>query len=91
MTTQTVLITGALTGIGRAAAYAALSDAERKSVHEQGVAAWGAWVVKHQDAISKLGGPLGKTKRVSDRGIEDASNQLALHAHTCEKIGNPRK
>ena len=38
--------------------------------------AWKAWVEKHQGAIVAMGGPLGKTKRVTHRGIEDISNEL---------------
>lgn len=40
------------------------------------MAAWKAWVDKHQSAIVGMGGPLGKTKKVSDRGMEDISNDL---------------
>ena len=41
------------------------------------MAAWMAWVEKHRAAIVAMGGPLGKTKKVSQRGIEDLSNELA--------------
>ena len=40
------------------------------------MAAWKAWVTKHQSALAEMGGPLGKTKRVGDGGIADYSNQL---------------
>jgi hypothetical protein len=39
--------------------------------------AWRAWVAKHHAAIVEMGGPLGKTKRIAQRGTEDASNQMA--------------
>lgn len=38
--------------------------------------AWKAWVEMHAAAIVAMGGPLGKTKKVSSRGIADASNEM---------------
>ena len=46
------------------AAWNALPEAERRAKEQQGMAAWKAWVEKHQAAIVAMGGPLGKTKRV---------------------------
>jgi hypothetical protein len=46
----------------------------------EGIAAWKAWVEKHQGAIVGMGGPLGKTKKVTQRGIEDVSNELGAYA-----------
>jgi hypothetical protein len=40
------------------------------------MAAWKAWVEKHRVVVAGMGGPLGKTKKVSQRGIEDTSNDL---------------
>ncbi len=54
----------------------ALSDAARHAREQEGMAAWGAWVEKHGAAIVAMGGPLGKTKRVTERGTEDISNEL---------------
>jgi len=59
----------------RMAAWQALPEAERRAKEQEGMAAWGAWMQKHQAAIVDSGGPLGKTKRVSPRGIEDVSNE----------------
>jgi hypothetical protein len=58
----------------------ALSDEEKRTRGREGMAAWKAWVAKHQASIVSMGGPLGKTKRVSTRGIEDTSNALAAFA-----------
>ena len=58
------------------AAWNALPEAERRSKEQQGIAAWKAWVEKHQEAIVELGGPLGKTKRVDSSGVADISNEL---------------
>jgi hypothetical protein len=61
----------------RRAAWDALPESERRAKEREGMAAWKAWVEKHQASIAGMGGPLGKTKRVSDRGLEDTSNHLA--------------
>ena len=58
------------------AAWNALSDTERRAKEQQGIAAWKAWVEKHHAALVEIGGPLGKTKKVDARGIEDVTNQL---------------
>ena len=57
-------------------AWTALPDAERRAKEREGIAAWKAWVEKHQAAIVAMGGPLGKTKKVSAGGVEDVSNQM---------------
>jgi hypothetical protein len=46
---------------------------------KEGIAAWKAWAEKHQSAIVGMGGPLGKTKKVSQRGIEDTSNEMGAY------------
>jgi hypothetical protein len=38
-----------------------------------------AWAEKHQAAVVGMGGPLGKTKKVSQRGIEDTSNEMGAY------------
>jgi hypothetical protein len=58
------------------AAWNALSETERKAKEKEGIAAWKAWVAKHQAALAEMGGPLGKTKRVGAGGIADVSNEL---------------
>ena len=57
-------------------AWNALPEAERQAKARAGIAAWKAWVEKHQGAVAATGGPLGKTKRITQRGIEDISNEL---------------
>src|SRR5262249_51038659 len=51
----------------------------RHSQMQEGIAAWKAWVEKHQAAIVGMGGPLGKTKKVSEHGIEDISNLMSAY------------
>jgi hypothetical protein len=60
----------------RRAAWDALSEADRHGREREGMAAWKAWVEKHQDDIVAIGGPLGKTKKVSAQGIDEISNDL---------------
>jgi len=77
MSTNTYLaifLGGADTPRGRE--WAALPDAERAKREQQGVAAWKAWAEKHQADLVEIGGPLGKTKRVSARGVEDVVNAV---------------
>jgi len=40
------------------------------------MAAWKACVEKNQGALVAMGGPLGKTKKVSQRGVADVSNEM---------------
>lgn len=61
----------------RMAAWNALPEAARHAKMQEGLAAWKAWVEKHHAAIVGMGGPLGKTKKVSERGIEDISNLMS--------------
>jgi hypothetical protein len=37
---------------------------------------WKDWVEKHQAAIVTMGKPLGKTKKITQRGIEETSNDM---------------
>jgi hypothetical protein len=57
-------------------AWDALPEADRRAKEREGMAAWKAWVEKHQAAIVTMGGPLGKTKKVTHRGITDTSNEV---------------
>src|SRR5262249_19838501 len=60
----------------RSQAFFTLPEAERKAKEQEGIAAWGAWMQKHHDAVVFSGGPLGKTKLVSPDGIADITNKL---------------
>jgi hypothetical protein len=60
----------------RRVAWDALPEADRRTKEREGIAAWKAWVDKHQSAIVSMGGPLGKTKKVTPLGIEDTSNNV---------------
>ena len=58
------------------AAWNALSESERQKKAQEGIAAWKAWVEQHEQALVTMGGPLGKTKKISASGIEDISNAM---------------
>lgn len=60
----------------RRKAWDALSEADRSAKEQQGIAAWKAWAEKHQSAIVTMGGPLGSTKKVSQCGLSDVTNEL---------------
>jgi hypothetical protein len=55
----------------------ALPESERKAREQKGMAAWHAWMEKNAAAMGGAGGPLGKTKRVTQQGIADVSNDLS--------------
>jgi hypothetical protein len=68
------------------AAWNALTEAERNAKMQDGMAAWKAWAEKHKAAIVGMGGPLGKTKKISDLGIEDISNMLSAYTISSRAI-----
>lgn len=43
---------------------------------QRGMAAWGAWMETHAASIVDPAGPVGVTKCVSQRGVEDIRNQV---------------
>lgn len=54
-----------------------LADAERKAREAQGIAAWKQWAQENAAAIVTMGGPLGRTRQVTPRGLADVRNNLA--------------
>jgi len=60
----------------RMTAWNALPEAERLAKQGEGIAAWKAWSERHQAAIVGMGGPLGKTKKITYKGIHDISNDM---------------
>jgi hypothetical protein len=73
--TYLAVFLGSKTG-PKMAAWTALDEGERRAREQQGMAAWHAWVDKHQAAIVAMGGPLGKTKKVDQGGVADIANQM---------------
>jgi hypothetical protein len=60
----------------RRAAWDGLPEGDRRAKEREGMAAWKAWAEQHHAAIISMGGPLGKTKKVTLRGIDDISNDM---------------
>jgi hypothetical protein len=60
----------------RMQAWMAMPETERKPKEQEGMASWKAWMEQHHEVIAHLGGPLGKTKSISAKGIEDISNNM---------------
>jgi hypothetical protein len=73
--TYLAVFTGSKTS-PRRAAWDAMPESQRRPKEQEGIAAWQGWAEKHQAAIVFMGGPLGKTKKVSAEGIAEISNQL---------------
>ena len=67
----------------RIKAWMALPEAERRAKEHEGIAAWKAWLEKHHAAVSVMGGPLGKTKKVTEGGVEDVSNEMCAFMVVC--------
>lgn len=57
---------------------AAMDRAMKASPKEmqEGMADWTKWADKHKAALVDLGAPLGRTKRVTSAGPQDARNEL---------------
>jgi hypothetical protein len=60
----------------RMLAFNALPENERQAKMQEGMAGWKAWIERHQAAIVGMGGPLGKTKKITPHGIADVSNDM---------------
>lgn len=75
--TYLAVFTGSKTS-PRRKAWDAMSDKEKQAKEKEGMAAWGAWMEKHHSSVVFEGGPLGKTKRASNEGVKDVSNELAV-------------
>jgi len=60
----------------RMAAWDALPEEERCAKSKEGIAAWKAWAERHQASIVEMSGPLGKTKKITQQGVEDVSNDM---------------
>jgi hypothetical protein len=74
--TYLAVFLGGGTNSAKRVAWDALPEAERNAKMQQGMAAWKAWIDKHQSAIVQMGGPLGKTRKVDSRGVAEVTNLL---------------
>ncbi|MCX6111085.1 MAG: hypothetical protein NTZ90_15935 [Proteobacteria bacterium] len=55
----------------------ALAPEKRRELEKSGMLAWMDWAKKHEKITKDLGGPLGKTKRVSPTGVADINNEMS--------------
>ena len=49
------------------------------AVTAKGGQAWGEWIMRNGGRIVDPGGPLGRTKKISAAGIEDARNTMSVY------------
>lgn len=56
--------------------FKALDEATRKDREQKGMMAWGKWMADHSKDLVFNGSPLGKTKLVSNKGINDIRNNM---------------
>lgn len=52
------------------------NETERKAREQAGMKAWHDWMAHHAASIAHDGGPLGKTKRITEGGVADIRNGL---------------
>jgi len=58
----------------------ALSESAQQARTQAGMHAWLAWMVANKKHVVMPGSPIGKTKRVSAAGVEDARNSICAYA-----------
>lgn len=56
-----------------------MPEAERKVAEQQMKSEWDAWMEAHKGSITETAG-IGKPKRVTASGIEDARNDLMMYS-----------
>lgn len=59
--------------------WATMNEKQRKQMQETGIRAWTQWATDNAGAIVEQGNPLGRTKSVSSRGIEDIRNSMTAY------------
>lgn len=61
------------------ASWESMSEEHRRAAQRSGMEAWTQWMERNKDSVVDGGAPLGRTKRVSDEGIEDIRNELVAY------------
>lgn len=59
--------------------WAKLSESAKADRQKEGIKAWAGWGEKNSKLIKDIGNPLGKTKRVDQKGVTDIKNQLTAY------------
>ena len=57
----------------------ALPEAEKQARMEKGMKAWHAWIETNKASLVDMGTPLGKTKKISSKGIGDTKNLMTAY------------
>ena len=73
MTKFMAVYVGSTAGMAK---WKAMDEAKRKQSEKAGMEGWIKWGTVHAKAIVDQGAPLGKTKRISRRGIADTKNEM---------------
>ena len=74
MTRYLAVFTGSPDAMG---SWMTLPEAERREREAKGIAAWKKWAIDNAGSIVEMGGPLSRTKRVTQSGIADVRNNLS--------------
>jgi len=62
------------------AAWNSLPEAVKSQRQAAGIKAWHEWADRHKSRIVEMGGPLGKTKKVSKAGVADVRNDMTAYS-----------
>lgn len=62
-------------------------EAERKEAETKMKADWDAWMAAHKDTVLNTIA-LGKTKRVSEKGVEDTKNDMMMSSYLQGESGD---
>jgi hypothetical protein len=57
----------------------AMDEETRKQQEKAGVTAWKKWVTDNKASIVADGAPLGKTKRIDNKGVSDTRNEMTAY------------
>jgi hypothetical protein len=57
----------------------AMREHELMQRQAEGVKAWHAWAEKNKASIVEMGGPLGRTKSISPKGVTDIRNNMTAY------------
>lgn len=59
--------------------WGSLGEQEKQAKQQKGIAAWGAWAEKYKSAVVEMGGPLGATMQVNEKGVSKIKNNLTAY------------
>ena len=59
--------------------YRAMEESVRKEKDAAGMSAWMKWATDNKKAITDMGSPVGKTKRIDKNGISDIKNEIGAY------------